>query len=444
MKHKMIILYCLLWTFTSLAAQLKCNVGIADITPEEPVYLAGFAAREGLSTIVHRPLKTHCIVIQKDTTRVCIITNDMMEISIDLAKELRKEIAGETGIPYNHIFIHCIHTHSAPRTGGSSTEPGGSNFAYKKKFVETVIANAIKTAGDKKAFQPFTLEVGQSECDINCNRGEIDGPINHEVYVVRLLNKKGKLIVSLLNFACHPVSLNYKSLVISPDFPGIAREELEKEWNCNLFYFTGASGNVDPCGILRNDTAYTQERGKQLADAVRNIRFTKLKVQNILSVKNEEIHLPYRIEQITAEAVNAHADEIKQKKGVSKSWPNDVEDWRQLILNRIANGEVKNYLSCEIAGVNVGGLLLLFSQGEPFNEYQTIIRKNMPGTPILYIAYTNGQNAYLPSKHAFQCNSYKYEKEQMHVYIKTPYPLSDTMPEVYEKAIKELLNNIIR
>ncbi|HSW35687.1 MAG TPA: hypothetical protein VLH18_03695, partial [Candidatus Limnocylindrales bacterium] len=62
--------------------QLRVNVGIADISPEEPVSLAGFAAREGLSTGIHRPLKTRCLVIENDSERIMIISNDMMEISI--------------------------------------------------------------------------------------------------------------------------------------------------------------------------------------------------------------------------------------------------------------------------------------------------------------------------------------------------------------------------
>jgi Neutral/alkaline non-lysosomal ceramidase. len=257
--------------------QLRCNIGVTTITPEEPVVLAGFAAREGLSTSIHRPLKTHCIVIENDSVRVCIISNDMMEISINMASELRDEIAAQTGIPRDHIFIHCTHTHSAPRAGGSSTEKGGTNYAFAKKFRETVVMNAMQTANNKKAFIPFTIETGKGESHINCNRREKDGPCDHDVYLAHFLEKKGKPIVSLLNFACHPVSLNHRSLVVSPDFPGITAEELSKEWGNDLFYFSGAAGNVDPCGALKADTSYTQEKGMQLADAVRNIRTEKIK-----------------------------------------------------------------------------------------------------------------------------------------------------------------------
>jgi len=442
MKQKLIILFCLLWIALSLSAQLKCNIGVADITPEEPVSLAGFAAREGLSTGIHRPLKTHCLVIDNDSVRVCIISNDMMEISIHTANSLREEIAAQTGIPYNHIFIHCIHTHSAPSAGGSSAEKGGTNYVFAKKFRETVVRNAVQTANNKKGFIPFTIETGKGESDINCNRREKDGPCDHDIYLAHLLDKNGKTIVSLINFACHPVSLNHRSLVVSPDFPGITVEELSKDWGSNVFYFTGAAGNVDPCGALRADTAYTQARGMELADAVRNIRTEKIKKSNILCVSNMEVKLPFRVPEITPEIVNARADEIKHWNAFG-TWQNDVERWRSATLEKIAKGEVKNWLPLEIASVNIGGLVLFFSQGEPFNEYQTLLRENNPGIPLFFIAYTNGQNSYLPSKYAFGRDGYEYEKEQMHVYIGSPYPLSDEMPAVYETAMKQVVNDVI-
>jgi hypothetical protein len=421
------------------AGGLKCNIGVADITPADSVNLAGFAARVGLSTGVHRSLKTHCLVVEKDTTRVCIITNVMMEIPIVMANVLREQISLKTGITVSNIFIHNTHTHSAPRVTGFSAEQGGTNFNFRKMFTETLVENAVRTANSKIDFVPFTIETGKGESDINCNRREENGPIDHDVYAVRLLDKKGKPIVSLLNFGCHPVSLGHRSRAVSTDFPGITVEEIQKEWGGEVFYFTGASGNVDPCGTLGAETSYAEERGKQLADAIRQIKFVKLKPEQTLCVCNAELHLPFRIPHITEEAVDAHVEEILQWT-VSDTWKRDVATWQRETLEKIAKGEVKDYLPFQIASVRIGGLTLFFTQGEPFNEYQTILRESVPDTPVLFIAYTNGQNSYLPSKRAFQVDAYAYEKEQMHIYIKAPYPISEAMPDVYEAAAKQILS----
>ncbi len=435
------ILSLLIYGSCSTPSSLKCCVGVADFTPEEPVVLAGFAAREGLSTSIHRPLKTRCLIIENESEKVCIISNDIMEIPIQLADELRNEIALHTNIPREHIFLHATHTHSAPRVSGSSVEKGETNHAFVLKFRETVVQNAIETANNRKSFTPFTIETGAGECFINCNRREKEGPCDHTVYLAHLVDKKGKRIASLLNFACHPVSLNHRSLVVSTDFPGITVEELSKEWGGTLFYFSGAAGNVDPCGELRADTTYTQAVGRELADIARDIQTKKLEGNNLLRVSNKVVELPFRLSEITPEVINAHSDSIKGWKAFP-TWEDDVERWRTATIEKIESGQVKGYLPVEIAAVNIGGLALFFSQGEPFNEYQTMLREVNPDLPLFFIGYTNGQNSYLPSRYAYEHDGYEYEREQMHVYIRTPYPLSNKMPAVYESAMLETVGNV--
>ncbi|MBR0292572.1 MAG: hypothetical protein IJQ79_10640, partial [Bacteroidales bacterium] len=81
--------------------ELVLNYNAADISTVEGEHtmLAGFAARNDLSTDLHLPLNTHCLVVGKGTDKVCIISNDLMEISPDLSLEWRKEIAEKSGLP---------------------------------------------------------------------------------------------------------------------------------------------------------------------------------------------------------------------------------------------------------------------------------------------------------------------------------------------------------
>ena len=85
-----------------------CNYTSADISTleDEHVVLAGFAAREGLSDGIHIPLRTHALAITDGTQKVCIISNDVMEISPSLAGEIRTEISKRSGLPYDNILLH--------------------------------------------------------------------------------------------------------------------------------------------------------------------------------------------------------------------------------------------------------------------------------------------------------------------------------------------------
>ena len=155
--------FAFLFIFYILPAQGKnmfsCNIGIADITPEDHVVLAGFAARKGLSTSVQTHLYSHCLVIRSPKgEKVCIITNDMMELDIDETSDMRESISSQTGLPLDHIFMHNIHTHSAPRTGGSSAVPGGSNYKYSITYDKIIVNNAVKTIKDENGYKQFFLE----------------------------------------------------------------------------------------------------------------------------------------------------------------------------------------------------------------------------------------------------------------------------------------------
>lgn len=420
---------------------LKCNIGVADITPTDHVVLAGFAARKGLSTTVHRPLKTHCLVLSDGKQKICIITNDLMEVSKQSVDYIRRQISEQSGIPFDNILFHCIHTHSAPRTGGECSEPGGTNNNYRNTAFAAIISNAVATAANEAAFVPYTLEFGRGECLMNANRGEKGGFCDHTVSVLRFTGKDGRPIVSLVNYGCHPVCLNHRSLVVSSDYPGIVGEQMKPVWGGELFSFTGAAGNIDPAGGLSADTAYVLQKGTMLADVLKEIRFEKIKTGGRLKVANRQIGLPYATDCVTVEKVNAWADEAAGWT-VSDTWKSDLERWRLRTVAKIERGEVKNYLPLDLTAVNVGGAVLLFTQGEPFSEYQADLRASLPEVTLLFIAYTNGQNSYLPSRHAYSTESYDYETRQMHVYIDAPYPLSSSAPEVYEKALRKIVESV--
>ena len=113
MKRIFVISLIALISVSCVSSTLKCNFTSADISTfeEEHVVLAGFAARNDLSDGIHIPLRTHALAITDGEQKVCIISNDVMEISPSLAGEIRTEISRRSGLPYERsFFIVSIHT----------------------------------------------------------------------------------------------------------------------------------------------------------------------------------------------------------------------------------------------------------------------------------------------------------------------------------------------
>ncbi len=441
---KKVFIYILL-----IVSALSCSKGLtmsyssADIstTEDEHTMLAGFAARSKLHDGIHQHLFTHCLVLGDGTQKVCIISNDLMEISPALADTMRAMIAEKSGLAVDNILMHNIHTHSAPRSGGWCNVPGGPNRAWKDRMVETVVDNAVKNIAAEG--KPFKLEIGKGCTSINGNRCEKGGPVDHDVYVARFL-QKGKPVVSVVNLACHPVCMGAGSLLLSSDYPGICGKYLSEAWGGEVFQLTGAAGNMDPA-LGPKMVEYAEECGKSLADSLVNIKFSRVPSKGLLRLVNETVDLPYQIDVITPEAVIAHADSLAASaRTVFPRFADDVMGWKEEILERFEEGPVPSKLRYHLHGVDLDGVIFFFSDGEPFCEYQMEARAAFPDRTIFFAGYTNGQNSYLPSERAYQVRKgYEYEVEQMHVYIKAPYPLSEKMPSVYREGVIKTISDTI-
>ncbi len=441
---KKVLIYILL-----IMSALSCSKGLtmsyssADIstTEDEHTMLAGFAARSKLHDGIHQHLFTHCLVLGDGTQKVCIISNDLMEISPALADTMRAMIAEKSGLAVDNILMHNIHTHSAPRSGGWCNVPGGPNRAWKDRMVETVVDNAVKIIAAEG--KPFKLEIGKGSTSINGNRCEKGGPVDHDVYVARFL-QKGKPVVSVVNLACHPVCMGAGSLLLSSDYPGICGKYLSEAWGGEVFQLTGAAGNMDPA-LGPKMVEYAEECGKSLADSLVDIKFSRVPSKGLLRLVNETVDLPYQIDVITPEAVIAHADSLAASaRTVFPRFADDVMGWKEEILERFEEGPVPSKLRYHLHGVDLDGVIFFFSDGEPFCEYQMEARAAFPDRTIFFAGYTNGQNSYLPSERAYQVRKgYEYEVEQMHVYIKAPYPLSEKMPSVYREGVIKTISDTI-
>lgn len=429
----------------SQKAQLKCNYSETDITTTEDEHttLAGFAARTSLSTTVHHRIYSHCLVLADGDEKYCVISNDMMEISPDLSVEIRKMIAEKSGLPFDHILLHCIHTHSAPRCGGASTEPGGTNYTFKERMVERVVSNAVSAILNDASFVPFRMEVGKGSTSINANRCEPQGPCDHDVYVARIRDLKGNPIVSIMNLACHPVCMGPSSYFVSSDYSGIAADKLSEAWGGRVMQFTGAAGNMDPA-LGPKDYQYAEECGASLASTLADIDFRTVDLTGGIRFATNVAELPYRISKVTPEAVRAHADSLVSASTNFPRFASDVRGWEEEILARFEKGNVKSVLDFNMEAIGIGDVVFFFTQGEPFCEYQQAAREAFPNQTVFFSGYTNGQNSYLPSERAFEVKKgYEYELYQMHVYIKAPYPLSPEMPQIYLKNVKRTIGSVI-
>src|SRR3954454_4426617 len=95
-------------TFCFLAAPLataqesdwKAGVARVKITPPQPVFMAGYAARNKPYDSIHDDLYAKALVLEDNTlTRAVLITTDLIGLAAEIAGPLRERIAEKTGVP---------------------------------------------------------------------------------------------------------------------------------------------------------------------------------------------------------------------------------------------------------------------------------------------------------------------------------------------------------
>ena len=266
----------LLW-FALLPALLHAEflAGIAriEITPPSGVAMAGYAARKGVATGVHDPLYASALVLQNGEVSVAYIFLDLIGMN---APAVEQEVAKRFGIP-NTVLV-SIHTHSGP----------DRSAADWWKDAQTKIVTVVGRA--RANLRPARIGAATGQAPLGYNRRQVlpDGqvkmlwsnpqklptdPLDNTVSVLRIDDPSGNPRAILVNYAVHPVTLGAGNLQISADYPGVMRQELEKQFpGTTAFFAMGGAGDINPFRAGDPDAfAATEEAGKALAAVVQAI-----------------------------------------------------------------------------------------------------------------------------------------------------------------------------
>ncbi len=254
-KTVLIVLAALAYA-AGVQAELRAGVASTDITPPIGGQMAGYSARgENVSTDVHDPLLAKALVLKDDDDTLAMVTMDLAGFPGESTDRVKQAILDETGI--TQVMLLPSHTHSGPS--------GGQDFPSAEKpwirDAEQKIIDAIVKAND--SVEPVKYGVGKGEVVEGHNRRKVypDGtvemfwrnperaptsPVDHMLGVIRFETLDGELLVTLVNFTCHPVVLGPENLLISADYPGVMMKTVEAELGGTCMFANGACGDINP------------------------------------------------------------------------------------------------------------------------------------------------------------------------------------------------------
>jgi hypothetical protein len=111
-------------------AEWKAGVSRIKITPPEPVFMAGYAARNKPYERIHDDLFAKALVLEDALgNRGLLVTSDLIGFPAEIANPLREKIAEKTGIAAASIIINSSHTHTGPTLSLDPTPREGRGMA---------------------------------------------------------------------------------------------------------------------------------------------------------------------------------------------------------------------------------------------------------------------------------------------------------------------------
>jgi neutral ceramidase len=396
------------------AEMWKAGAAKVNITPDQPMWMAGYAARTKPASGKMTDLWAKALALQAGETRVILITLDLVGIDRDLSISICQKLANKHKLQRSQIAINCSHTHSGPVVNRNlrpmheySLDKMQQELIHRyADKLEAAVCEAVDQALAKLA--PASLSWGSGSTDFAVNRrankeadvpklreaGQLKGPSDHDVPVLVVKDSDGKLMALAAGYACHATVLDGYDW--SGDYPGFFQIEMEKAHPGAIAMFWAGCG-ADQNPIPRRKPELAEKYGKQLASAVENVLGGPLKpIASGLATSYREIDLSF--------AQLPTRDELEaQTKDTNKY----IAMRAKMLLEEIDGGKpLKQTYPYPVQFWKLGAdLQWFFLGGEVVVDYAIRVKGDKKNTWLA--GYSNDVMAYIPSRRVLTEGGYE-------------------------------------
>ncbi len=434
--------------------QLLAGTGRCDITPAPGTPQGGWGAQtHQRGAGADMPFYATALVLADGVESVAILDVDAIGFDREWTDRIVDATVELTGFQRDRIRFSCTHTHSGPNTFRLATISEGLDMALS--YLDSLprrIASAVWQA--RQNLKPVRVAAGRGSCDINVNRrfrapdGSIvvgrnwDGPADRAVGVIRIDDLQERPVATLVHYACHGTTMAWQTDLFTPDFPGPARQVVERELGGLCLFLQGAAANLTPrrgftgdCGVYRKlGTILGLEAARvawNLETLPRRERFIGVQPSGApialyedeavepdaprLRVMQRTMQLPAKNfrppEELEAEAAALRAEMNRLR---AEGNPDQVRFATAKATQAGWRAEYsKNYhglktIPWEVMAIAIGPSIALVSvPGEPFTETAQAIAAQSPFAHTLISGYSNGGFGYIPTRQAFEEGGYE-------------------------------------
>jgi hypothetical protein len=421
--------------------EFRGRIGIAraNATPPVGIYSRTWgSATHDVAEGVHRPLLATCVVFQDTAgrTELVFLTLDVMVFWQEEAVRLREAISSRMHLQPQQLLLHPSHSHSSPMLLRKHADrAGGHLIAPYLDALPDLFCDLIARA--RASYREATLGWAYGKCSMAFNRDAIDAassrdicginpaaPADDTLLVGRITDAAGQVFGTIVNYACHPVSLGGGNKLLSSDYIGAMRELIERQVGGTCVFFHGASGDMTPRRSYESNVDAADQNGRELG-------YAALAALSGMAPPGQQLEYGGIEESGTALGVW----QLKAKQAVSqviaaqrittklpiRDMPTRPEIERAMAANpnRYELERLERALDRRaIVGDGteggfyftvwrLGDAFVLATPAEPYSQFQVALRAQFPGTTVAVLNATDGCLNYLPIPDAFQRDVYQ-------------------------------------
>ncbi len=395
----------------------KAGAAKVVVTPDKPMWMAGYSSRSKPAEGKLTELWAKALVLEDAAgERAALVTLDLIGIDRGLSQSVCKALKERYGLERRQIALCTSHTHTGPVVARNLRPMHFEMLDEGQKkliseYADFLEAKIVEVVGQAiKQLAPADIAWGSGTATFAVNRrnnreadvpqlranGQLKGPFDHDVPVLAVKDKDGKLIAVTFGYACHSTVLSFYQW--SGDYAGFAQMGLENAHpGCVALFWAGCGADQNP--LPRRKVELATDYGIQLAAAVDEVLDSKMPaLKGKLAASYREIDLPLdklpTREQIEEDAkssnkyVAARAKmflaDLEAGKPLSQTYPYPIQVWR---------------LGSDVDFITLGGEVVV--------DYALRLKTELRGKQTWVAGYTNDVMAYIPSRRVLREGGYE-------------------------------------
>jgi hypothetical protein len=460
MSYQHLILTCVLMLSAAPASSAekaqswKAGAAAMKITPEQSMWMAGYASRRKPSEGTAQDLFAKALVVEDEgEERVVIVTLDLISVPRALRDWLAEQLEEKYKLPAGALCVNCSHTHCGPELRATQSGFDGPDSPrdlqakeYTAALQEKLLALVDSAIAD---LAPARLAYCHARAGFAMNRRtpsdkgyrnfpNPEGPVDHDVPVLRVERPDGTLRAVLFGYACHNTTLSF--FQFCGDYAGYAQQYLEEAHPETVALFMlGCGGDQNP--YPRGALEQAQQHGRALANGVETALLTEPQplagpLQVAYDLATLEYAAPPTREQVMQLA--ASSDEYDRA-------------WGERLLRQLErDGKLLAEYSCPVQMIQFGDELTLVAlPGETVVDYSLRLKRELSDSgstrPAVWVAgYSNDVFAYIPSRRVLEEGGYEAGGAMRYMRsVVQPGPFAPSVEERLIGKVHELKKRLV-